>query len=30
VFDQLLTITWPQTRIGATFPAIKALGIPSP
>jgi hypothetical protein len=29
VFDQLLTIPWPQTLVGTTFPAIKALGIPS-
>ena len=29
VFDKLLTIPWPQTLVGTTFPAIKALGIPS-
>ena len=29
VFDQLLTIPWPQTVIGTMFPAIKELGIPS-
>jgi TctA family transporter len=29
VFDKLLSIPWPQTLVGTTFPAIKALGIPS-